>query len=397
MIILRKLKKARNLCDASIVLADLILSGEKMEKRTNKKIEFIRYGLFCAAVVAIAMFCISHSGCQITSEGIKVLDAAESPEITSVRTIDEKSLEVQFSKAVKSKNAIVSKLEAGERASLDQISNDAMEAKASIFDDGKSVVYEFAHETKVGERYQLFGEIADSRGNSLTFALPFDGYNSRVPILIIEEVQGANLKQKCEYIILTALTDGNLGGLELHSAQYSSILSNFQIPPCEVKAGEKIMFHLRTFEDVDFANETDGNLAKDKGEWSKAQVRDLFFENSKKCVGKNYDIILLRNKSNMKIMDALLYTTEEQKEKFSLLSKSAELAIKQGKWNSDSQGNYAPVTLKGNFSYSAKCLRRKNSDALLKLALEGKLSQDEICGSESDWFEDKTLYNAARK
>ncbi|MDE6718359.1 MAG: hypothetical protein K2J68_00670 [Treponemataceae bacterium] len=372
-----------------------------MKKRSNEKIGFIRYCLFCAATVTIAMFCISHSGCQITSEGIKVLDAAESPEITSVRTIDEKSLEVQFNKAVKAKTAIVSKLEAGERASLDQISNSAMEANASILNDGKSVVYEFAHETEVGERYQLFGEIADSRGNSLTFALPFDGYNSRVPILIIEEVQGAysNTKNahKCEYIILTALTDGNLGGLELHSAQYSSILSNYQIPPCEVKAGEKIMFHLRTFEDVDFANETDENLAKDKGEWSKSQVRDLFFENSKKCVGTNYDIILLRNKSNMKIMDALLYTTEEKKEKFSQLSKSAELAIKEGKWNSDSQGNYAPFTLKGDFSYSTRCLRRKNSDVLLKLAKEGKLSQDEICGAESDWFEDKTLYNIDRK
>lgn len=370
-----------------------------MEKKTKEKIGLFRYIFFCAATVAIAMFCVNHSGCQITSEGIKVLDAAESPEITSVRTLDEKSLEVQFSKAVKAKSSIVSKLEAGEKASLDQISNDAMEASASIFDDGKTVVYEFSHETKVGERYQLFGEIADSRGNSLTFTLPFDGYNSRVPILIIEEVQGGYTKtgHKCEYIILTALTDGNLGGLELHSAQYSSLLSNYQIPPCEVKAGEKIMFHLRTFEDVDFANETDGNLAKDKGEWSKAQVRDLFFENSNKCVGLSYDIILLRNKSNMKIMDALLYTTEEQKEKFSLLSKTAELATKQGKWDSDSQGNYAPFTLKGDFSYSTRCLRRKNCDALLKLAREGKLSQDEICGSKSDWFEDKTLYNSARK
>lgn len=372
-----------------------------MKKRTNEKNGFVRYALFCAATVAITMLCVSHSGCKITSEGIKVLDASESPEITSVRTIDDKSLEVKFSKAVKSKNAIVSKLEAGERASLDQISHDTMDVCASILDDGKSVVYEFARKTKVGERYQLFGEIADLRGNSLTFALPFDGHNSRVPILIIEEVQGGytNTKNahKCEYIILTALTDGNLGGLELHSAQYSSLLSNYQIPPCEVKAGEKIMFHLRTFDGVDFENETGENLAKDKGEWSKPQMRDLFFENGKRCVGVNYDIIFLRSKSNMEILDAVFYTTEEKKEKFALLSKSSELAIKQGKWNPNSQGNYAPFPLKGKFSYSTRCLRRKNSDALLKLAMEGNLTQNEIRFSESEWFEDNTLYNASRK
>lgn len=370
-----------------------------MKRRTNEKTEFVRRILFRAMAVAITAFCMSHSSCKITSEGIKVLDEEESPEITSVGTLDAKSLEVQFSKAVKAKNATVSKLEAGETASLDQISHDAMEASASVSDDGKTVVYEFAHETKVGERYQLFGEVADSRGNSLTFALPFDGHNSRVPILIIEEVQGAYSKDKhrCEYIILTALTDGNIGGLELYSAQYPSLLSNYQFPPCEVKAGEKIMFHLRTFEDVDFENETDENLARDKGEWSQAQVRDLFFENSKKCVGESYDIILLRNKSDMKILDALLYTTEAAKENFSKLSESAELATTQGKWNSDSQGNRSPFMLEGKFSYSTRCLRRKNAEGLLKLAMEGNLSQDEICGSKSDWFEDKTLYNKDRK
>lgn len=370
-----------------------------MEKRTNEKIELVRYALFCVGVVASVMLCISHSGCKITSEGIKVLDAAESPEITSVRTLDGKSLEVRFNKAVKAKRASVSKLDSGERASLDCISHDAMEARPALFDDGKSVVYEFAQETAVGERYQLFGEIADSRGNSLTFALPFDGYNSRVPILIIEEVQGAYTKdkQKCEYIVLAALTDGNLGGLELHSAQYPSLLSNYQFPPCEVKAGEKIMIHLRTFEGVDFENETDGNLAKDKGEWSRPHVRDLFFENGKKCIGTSYGVILLRNKSDMKILDALLYTTEKTKEKFSLLSKSAELATRHGKWNPASQGDFEPRIIEGDFTYSTRCLRRNNADALLQLAMEGRLTQDEIHGSKTDWDECVTLYNGKRK
>ena len=372
-----------------------------MVRKTNEKIGLLRYVLFCASVVAITILCISHSGCQITSEGIKVLDAAESPEITSVKTLDEKSLEVCFNKAVKAKIATVSKLGSSERASLDKTAHDAMEARALVSGDRKTVVYEFASETKVGERYQLFGEIADSRGNSLTFALPFDGYNSRIPILVIEEVQGdyTNTKSahKCEYIVVTALTAGNLGGLELYSAQYSNILSNYQFPSCEVKAGEKIMFHLRTFADVDFKNETGENLAEDKGEWSKPNIRDLFFENTKKCVGKNYDIIFLRNKSNMKILDAVLYTTADKKEKLLSFSKSAELAISQGKWNSNSQEDFAPFILEKDFSYSSRCLRRKGIEYFLKLAKTGNLTQDEIRSSKENWFEDKTLYNAARK
>lgn len=370
-----------------------------MERTTNEKIGLLRYILFCASVVAITILCISHSGCQITSEGIKVLDAAESPEITSVKTLDEKSLEVCFNKAVKAKTATVSKLDSRERASLDKTSHDAMEARALVSNDRKTVVYEFANETKVGERYQLFGEIADSRGNSLTFALPFDGYNSRMPILVIEELLGHSTKDKykCEYIVITALTAGNLGGLELYSAQYSNILSNYQIPSCEVKAGEKIMFHLRTFEGQIFKNETGEDLSEDKGEWSKQNVRDLFFENTKKSVGINYDIIFLRNKSNMKILDAVLYTTADKKEKLLSFSKSAELAISQGKWNSNSQEDFAPFILEKDFSYTSRCLRRKGIDDFLKLAKTGNLTQDEIRSSKENWFEDKTLYNAARK
>lgn len=374
-----------------------------MVRKTNEKIGLLRYVLFCASVVAITILCISHSGCQITSEGIKVLDAAESPEITSVKTLDEKSLEVCFNKAVKAKTATVSKLGSSERASLDKTAHDAMEARALVSNDRKTVVYEFASETKVGERYQLFGEIADSRGNSLTFALPFDGYNSRIPILVIEEVQGAYSNtgnvHRCEYIILTALTAGNLGGLELYSAQYSNILSNYQFPSCEVKAGEKIMFHLRTFADVDFKNETGENLAEDKGESSKSYIRDLFFENNKKCLNENYGVILLRNKSNMKILDAVLYTTESEKGKFLSLSRSAELAISQGKWNSNSQEDFAPRILeKGRLTPTSRCLRRKDINELLERAKNGKITQDEICGSKDSWDADVlTLYNSSRK
>lgn len=371
-----------------------------MERKTNEKIGLLRYVLFCASVVAITILCISHSGCQITSEGIKVLDAAESPEITSVKTLDEKSLEVCFNKAVKAKTATVSKLGSSESASLDKTAHDAMEARALVSNDRKTVVYEFANETKVGERYQLFGEIVDSRGNSLTFALPFDGYNSRIPILVIEELLGHSTKDKykCEYIVITALTAGNLGGLELYSAQYSNILSNYQIPSCEVKAGEKIMFHLRTFEGQIFKNETGEDLSEDKGEWSKQNVRDLFFENTKKSVGINYDIIFLRNKSNMKILDAVFYTTKEKKEKFLSLSKSAELAIRQGKWKSNLQEDFAPRILEKDFTSTTRCLRRKDINELLESAKNGKITQDEICGSKDSWDADVlTLYNAARK
>lgn len=353
--------------------------------------------LLCVALVGFVLLCVCQTGCQVSSEGMKVLEAEESPEIQNVAVLDENSLEVQFNKEVSVKDAKVSKLDSQEQSSLDALDENAVDANGVLSEDAKTVVYEFQESTEVGERYQLFSEIEDSRGNSLTFSIPFEGYNNRVPIMIITELQGAydGTTKRCEYIVLRALTAGNLAGIELYSARYK-ILSEYRFPAIEVKAGEHVMVHLRTFEDQDHTDELGDDLSLNQNNNKTGNtIRDLYYENSKICANKEYDVVLLRNRSTSSIMDALLYTLESQKENYSKLSETEKLATDAGKWKSEG-GEVEPMILQKNLTATTLSLQRTNSEELFALAEKGELKQDDITTSKDDWKTDLTLYNSKR-
>lgn len=376
-----------------------------MKKRfASDAFEITHCMLLCAALVGFVLLCVCQAGCQITTEGIKILETEESLEIQNITVLGEKSLEVQFNKEVRVKKASVSKLDSSEKASIDALGENAVVANGILSEDAKTVVYEFSESTDIGERYQLFSEIEDSRGNSLTFAIPFEGYNSRVPILIITELQGATgdkttngvKSKRCEYIVLRALTAGNLAGIELYSARYKG-LSDYHFPAIEVKAGEHIMIHLRTYEGQDFTEELGDDLSLDKNNnesWD--TIRDLYYENSSVCVGKEYDVILLRDKATAKIMDALLYTLESKKENYSKLSAAESLATSEGKWKNGSEES-DPIILQKTLTATTISLQRTNSEELFALAKNGELTQEEITTSKDDWKTDLTLYSTKRK
>ncbi|MDE7292018.1 MAG: hypothetical protein K2N58_08230 [Treponemataceae bacterium] len=355
------------------------------------------------ALVGFVLLCVCQSGCQITTEGMKVLESEESLEIQNIAVLDENSIEVQFNKEVSVKEAKVSKLDSQEQSSLDALGENAVGANAVLSEDAKTVVYEFQESTDVGERYQLFSEIEDSRGNSLTFAIPFEGYNNRIPILIITELQGATgdktvkgvKTKRCEYIVLRALTAGNLAGIELYSARYKG-LSEYRFPAIEVKAGEHIMIHLRTYEGQDYTEELGDDLSLDKNNdesWS--TIRDLYYENSDPCASKEYDIVLLRNRTTAKVMDALLYTLESKKENYSKLSAAEKLATDEGKWKSEGEES-DPIILQKTLTATTQSLQRTNSEELFALAKKGELEQDDITTSKNDWQIGLTLYNVKR-
>lgn len=359
--------------------------------------------LLCVALVGFVLLCVCQTGCQVSSEGMKVLEAEESPEIQNVAVLDENSLEVQFNKEVSVKDAKVSKLDSSEESSLDALDENAVGVNGILSEDAKTVTYEFQESTEVGERYQLFSEIEDSRGNSLTFSIPFEGYNNRVPIMIITELQGASgdktssgvKTKRCEYIVLRALTAGNLAGVELYSARYKT-LSEYRFPAIEVKAGEHIMIHLRTYEGQDHTEELGDDLSLDKNNnesWN--TIRDLYYENSAPCASKEYDIVILRNKATAKIMDAILYTVESKKENYSKLSEAEKLVTDAGKWKSEGE-EAEPIVLQKVLTATTLSLQRTNSEELFALAEKGELKQDDITTSKEDWKTDVTLYNSKR-
>ncbi len=275
--------------------------------------EILKYFLLAAAIVAGALFCVCHSSCQLTSQGIQALGAEESPQIAAVTVLGAKTIMVDFTKEVSAKSGLVSKLGQDQKASLDLLAENSIKAAATSCGKGKSILYVFDQEALIGERYQLFSQISDARGNSLTFAIPFDGYNERLPSCKMIEVQpetrSATKSSAAEspYVIIEALQDGNLFGVELYCAQNKAV---YQIPAVEAKAGEKIALHLKPVSDASLCqSELGGDLKLAKTARASAAWRDLYFDIGPKGMSATNDAIFLRDRNTGKLMDALTFYT----------------------------------------------------------------------------------------
>lgn len=298
--------------------------------------EILKYFLLAAAIVAGALFCVCHSSCQLTSQGIQALGAEDSPKIVGVSVLNSKSVKIDFSKEVNGQTGLVSKLQEGQKASLDVIAQNPIQAKANSFGDGKSLLYIFDQSARLGERYQLFSQISDKRGNTLTFAIPFDGFNESVPLCKMIEVQAESRSAKNEsdespYVIIQALQDGNLFGIDLYCAQNKAV---YQLPAVEVKAGDKIVLHLKhtAFPDACVSElESDLNLAKSGR--AKAIWRDIYFDIGPKGISASNDALFLRNRNTGKLMDALTYYTVKNGKTTWNLGTEIQKAIDKGAWS----------------------------------------------------------------
>lgn len=299
--------------------------------------EILKYVLLAAAIVAGTLFSVFHSSCQLTSQGIQALGAEESPCILNASVINSKTIKVDFTKKVTAQIGLVSKLDESQGASLDAIEENSIRAVAAPCGDGKSLLYNFEESALLGVRYQLFSQIKDSRGNSLTFAIPFDGYNDRLPLCALVEVQpeprSATKTSAAEspYVIIEALQDGNLFGLELYCAQNDAV---YKLPAVETKAGEKIVLHLRHAADQSACiSESGSQLDLAKTGRASPAWRDLYFDIGPKGISATNDAIFLRDRNTQKFMDALTYYTIKNGKNSWKLSSEIQKAIDKKAWH----------------------------------------------------------------
>ena len=198
-----------------------------------------------------------------------------------------------------------------------------IETTVSYTDEGKGVVVSMNQPTEVGEEYVIQGEVEDKNGNSLTFSIPFTGYNENPARLIISEVRNAygtaSIKDengdsqkvhRSEYVELYVLKGGNLCGLEICSA-YDGEKKKYQLPKIYVNAGEFITVHMRTvdaegFDGEGMESELEDDLTLSTHEDSCDTARDLWSQNTKSCLGDS-DIVFIRNIYDGSIVDALVY------------------------------------------------------------------------------------------
>ena len=362
-------------------------------RKEKKSFGFLECLMFAGIIVAAALLCVCHASCQLTSQGIQALGAEESPQIKGVSILNATSIEVDFSKAVSVQSASVTKLDAGQRASIDVAAENPIKARAAMSPDKRSAVYVFEEKPKLGQRYQLFSEIKDARGNTLTFALPFDGFNERLPRCVLVEVQPSPYKGKTgvnpesPYAIIRALQDGNLFGIDLYCAANKA---EYPLPNVEVKSGDEITLHLKpTANEADCVDELGSDLSLAKTGRSSSKRRDLFFNAGTSSLHSKNDVLLLRDRNSNKTIDALSYfSLEANFETKWNLTEALERAVKDKAWEGNASAeNSVLANDQNNKMSSTRPLVRKTSAR----ADNGKIS------SKYDWEVAQSAYSASAK
>ncbi|MBO4404757.1 MAG: hypothetical protein J5780_05435 [Treponema sp.] len=271
---------------------------------------FLRTALPALGIVFAVLFSVNSFSCRSPQDGLICLNGDYSvPKIQEYRVLSPDSLSLSFSSPVSL--ADVEVCDDGEKFS----------SAVTFSSDGKDAIINFNFNTETGKEYLLEGTVSDERGNSLTFSLPFKGYNSQPAKLLISEVRNAYgtttshkvTTHKTEFAEFYVLEGGNLSSLSVMSAADGKEKS-YDFPLVEVQKGEYITVHMRRpsqnekypYDTEGLEDETGTDLTLSTHTDSCETGRDLWSLNEK-SVFADSDIIFLYDNQEQKIVDSLLF------------------------------------------------------------------------------------------
>ena len=283
-------------------------------------------------LTVVTLLCVIPFSCRVTEEGIVFVGGDYvSPVLEDVCVLDEKTVAITFSEKVKPRSFVVSEhikdiSDSNEHSQTAELSPalkaasggyGRVDSECSLSEDGCTIICSACDRYEVGKAYEIFGTVEDKAGNSLTYCVPFSGYNSRVPKLIMTELQIKYAKGsdkgktvfRGEFVELLALSDGNLAGLELEGGADGEA-KKYVFPAVEVTQGEVILVHLRTVGEG-CVNELDENLNAATAPHSAKGIRDLWSENTGARFNDDSDVIILRDSVSNTVLDAYMYAAED--------------------------------------------------------------------------------------
>lgn len=288
-------------------------------------------------LVGITLSAVLPVSCKITEQGIKVVGGDYTPPVLNNFLVkDEKTLLLEFSEEVRVEGFVLARIiddsfdSMEHSASLDL--SPALERASGVYgaipcsvfytevqgenNASSSINFLLEEDMEIGSGYELYAKVCDSVGNTLTFAIPFAGYNSRVPQLMITEIQsesvsGQNKTEKekgtyrNEYVEFLVLKSGNLAGLELCSG-YDGEAKKYLFPAIEVKAGQVFVLHMRNRGNGCISEEGD-DLSLATSSYTSPEIRDLWTDIETTSLGNKTDIIIVRNRADKTLLDAVMY------------------------------------------------------------------------------------------
>lgn len=356
-------------------------------------------------LVPMVLVCVSVASvsCRMTPEGVvSVSSDVSDPKMTKFSQESQDTLVLVFSEDVTLSNLEVrkgSKDNLGERVlsesqlevrvtgSSSLVAADGGEAAAKESQGMEAqILFKDTSELYVGESYILSGVAHDQDGNSLLFQIPFRGYNSKVAGVVLSEVRTeasntAKANAKIEFVELYVHTSGDLAGISLYNAGDDK-QGEYEFPSAEVTAGEYIVVHFRTMEEhaAGCIDEKGNDLNVSTAPDSCDDVRDFWVPGTAARLGKS-DVILLRERSGGKIVDALLYAESDIKDSTQKkLVDAAQLAVKAGAW----QGSDGVATwVVSDGLTTTRTLSRQN---IAVIADGEKAERPVLVGSSTDWM-----------
>lgn len=259
--------------------------------------------VFCFILTITVLFSVMGISCKLTPEGISILTGDYvSPKLLEYSVKDAQSMYLSFSKGVKLRDISVYQKE-------DNLLIFSQNITTTNSEDLTETVINFGENTECGVKYNLCATAEDLKGNSLSFQIEFNGYNSNVPLLLLSEVRTEYSKGKCEFIELYALSDGNLSGVELICANGKNPII-YEFPSVNIKEGEYIVLHGRKLEETCIDELTD-DLSSCIANESVKDARDFWINNELAVIAKT-DVLILKDRSGGNIIDCLLFAEENK-------------------------------------------------------------------------------------
>ena len=286
-------------------------------------------------IVGITLFGVFPFSCKVTAEGIEIIGGDYTPPtIENLSVVDEKTVTMEFSDQVNLRSVVISPVipgvsDSSQHSETEELSPaiaaatgqyGKIDAEINSSEDGKIITFNLQEATTIGKSYEIYGLVEDKIGNTLTFCMPFIGYNSKFPKLLMTEAvikYGKGTKSgetvyRGEFVEFLVLEGGNLAGLELLSAADGEN-KKYSFPAIEVSKGEIFLVHLRTVGEG-CVNEDGDNLDLATAPHSKNGVRDLWLETNTSHFNDSSDVIYVRNSVDNSIFDGFMYAADDADE-----------------------------------------------------------------------------------
>lgn len=340
-----------------------------------------------AAVSAVVLLAVCPISCKVTDEGLQLLRGDYVPPVLEFYAASSaQSVSLTFSKKVTITGAIVTPVDeqsSGIAASdlsalapaLAAVSGETngIPVVISYENNGRTARATAQQEFAAGKQYELYGEAQDENGNTLTFCIPFVGFNARVPRMIISGIHPmyASDKFKCEFVELYALTAGNIAGITISSAADGSDKS-CMLPAAEVNAGDVVIVHLRTKGDG-CVSELGNDLSLSSGWYTSNAARDIWIQNENARLGDKEDVVMIVNSFTDEILDAAMYVSPESDSwSKEAVATAAQEVAHAGFWQNADPSVAASCTYPVNLT-AARMLKRSGCKSLLAVAQNGTL------------------------